>query len=131
VNIIGFSHIQLNTSDVERSRVFYENAFDGKVLYPIMTKDGESVKGYFVNIAPGATIEIQPPRFPDSGRRSAWDTISVETDDIRAACEKVEAAGGVCESAPAKVMIGTVPALSAIFIGLENERIELIETGVK
>jgi catechol 2,3-dioxygenase-like lactoylglutathione lyase family enzyme len=131
MNIIGFSHIQLNTSDVERSRIFYENAFDGKVLYPIMTKDGKSVKGYFVKIAPDAVIEIQPPRFPDSGGRSAWDTITVETDDVRAACEKVKAAGGICESAPAKVMIGTVPALSAIFIGLENERIELIETGVK
>jgi catechol 2,3-dioxygenase-like lactoylglutathione lyase family enzyme len=131
MNILGFSHIQLNASDVERSRIFYEDAFDGKVLYPIMAKDGKSINGYFVKIAPGVTIEIQPPRFPHSGKRSAWDTISVETDDIRMACEKVKAAGGICESEPAKVMTGTVPALSAIVIGLENERIELIETDVK
>jgi predicted enzyme related to lactoylglutathione lyase len=125
--ILCASHMQLNTSDVERSRVFYEAAFDGTVLSAILERDGKSLKGYLVQIAPGSVLEVQPPRFGRSGKTSAWNTIAIETDDIAAACKKIEAAGGIREVGPMKGSMGTVEILNAVVIGPENEHIELIE----
>ncbi|MGM9594231.1 MAG: VOC family protein [Candidatus Onthomonas sp.] len=127
MNIKGVNHVQLNCTDVERSRAFYEKAFDGKVLNKIMTKDGSALKGYMVEIAPGSVLELQPPRFPLTGKTSGWNTIAIETDDIDAAVEKIVAAGGIREVGPMKGAMGTVPILNAVMIGPENEHIELIQ----
>lgn len=127
MKILGTSHMQLNTSDVEKSRAFYEAAFDGKVVSPIMSKDGVTLKGYLVEIAPGSVLEIQPPRFGKSGKTSRWNTIAIGTDDIVAACEKIEAAGGKREVGPIRGTMGTIDILNAVIIGPENEHIELIQ----
>jgi catechol 2,3-dioxygenase-like lactoylglutathione lyase family enzyme len=146
LKIIGTSHMQLNTSDVEKSRAFYEAAFNGIMLSPVLNKDNKTIKGYLVQIAPGAVLEIQPPRFGKSGdvrceeNSSAWKAIAIETDDIEAACRQIEAAGGKCAAKPAinKLpcppaysracsALGGVDILKAVVIGTENECIELIQ----
>ena len=127
MKIFNLSHVQLNSSDVERSRTFYEKAFGGKVVTTIMAKDGSAVRGYMVEIAPGSTLEIQPPRFPLTGKTSAWNTIAIETDDLEAACAKAEAAGGRREVGPMKSMMGDTPILNAVIIGPDNEHIELLQ----
>ncbi|MCD8106134.1 MAG: VOC family protein [Lachnospiraceae bacterium] len=126
--ILGVSHMQLNSLDVNRSRAFYEAAFDGKVVASIMEKDDPAKeKGYMVEIAPGSILEIQPPRFPLTGKNSAWNTIAIETDDIDAACEKIVAAGGIREVGPMKGSMGTVNILNAVVIGPDQEHVELIQ----
>lgn len=127
MKIFSVSHVQLNSSDVERSRAFYEKAFDGKVITTIMTKDGSAVKGYMVELTPGSVLEIQPPRFPLTGKTSSWNTIAIETDDLDAACAKIEAAGGIREVGPMKSMMGDTPILNAVLIGPDNEHIELLQ----
>lgn len=127
MKIFNVSHVQLNSSDVERSRLFYEKAFDGKVISAIMSKDGAAVKGYMVEIAPGSVLEIQPPRFPLTGKTSSWNTIAIETDDIEAACVKIEAAGGKREVGPMQSMMGDTPILNAVIIGPDDEHIELLQ----
>lgn len=127
VRINGTSHVQVNCSDVERTRDFYLKAFDGKVLNAISTKDGTAIKGYMVEIASGSVLEIQPPRFPLTGKTSAWNTIAIETDDINAAIAKIVSAGGIHEVGPFKGTMGTIAIYNAVMIGPENEHIELIE----
>lgn len=124
MKITQINHVQLNSSDVERSRTFYENAFQGKVITPIMTKEGETVKGYMVEIAPGTVFEIQPPRFGLTGVKSAWASIVLETDDVNAACTEIIKAGGRCEIlSPAN----EEHYISAVVTGPDAERIELVQ----
>jgi len=125
--IIGTSHVQLNSLDVEKSRAFYEAAFGGAVISPIMDKDGKTFKGYLFQIVPGSVLEIQPPRFGKSDKTSAWNTIAIETDDIHAACEKVKNAGGILDVGPKKNQMGTIEILNAVIIGPDDEHIELIQ----
>ena len=127
MKIFNVNHVQLNTDDVETSRAFYEKAFDAKVITKIMQKDGSGVKGYMVEIVPGSVIEIQPPRFPMTGKTSAWNTIAIETDDIEAACAKVEAAGGIREVGPMQSDMGGTAILNAVVIGPSGEHIELLQ----
>lgn len=126
-DVLGVSHMQLNSSDVERSRAFYEQAFGGRVKNPIMTKDGSAVKGYMVELAPGSVLEIQPPRFPLTGKKSAWNTIAIETDDMEGAIDRIVAAGGIREVGPLKGQMGTIAIRNAVMIGPDDEHIELIE----
>lgn len=126
--IYGVSHMQLNSPDVEKSRRFYEEAFGGKVVAQIMEKEKpDKVKGYMVEIAEGSVLEIQPPRFGKSGKKSAWNTIAIETDDIEAACEKIIEAGGIREVGPMKGEMGTISIWNAVIIGPHDEHIELIQ----
>lgn len=125
MKIFHANHVQLNSSDVERSRAFYEKAFDGKVIGEILNRDG-SLKGYMMELVPGCVLEIQPPRFPLTGKTSSWNTIAIETDDIDAACAKVEAAGGKREVGPMKGTMGDTAILNAVVIGPDDEHIELL-----
>lgn len=127
MKILGTNHVQLNTSDVEKSRAFYEAAFGGAIISSIMEKDGSGIKGYLLEIAPGSVLEIQPPRLGKSGKTSAWNTIAIETDDIEAVCKQAETAGGTREMGPKENMMGTIPILNAIIIGPTEEHIELIQ----
>ena len=127
MKIFNVNHVQLNTDDVETSRAFYEKAFDAKVITRIMQKDGSAIKGYMVEIVPGSVIEIQPPRFPMTGKSSAWNTIAIETDDIEAACARVEAAGGIREVGPMQSDMGGTAILNAVVIGPSGEHIELLQ----
>ena len=121
------NHVQLNCTDVERSRAFYEKAFDGRVLCDIMTKDGSAKKGYLMQIAPGSVLELQPPRFPLTGKYSAWNTIAIETDDIESAIEQIAQAGGVRAIGPLEGAMGTVPIRNAVMIGPEQEHTAMLE----
>lgn len=127
MKIFSVNHVQLNSSDVERSRAFYEKAFDGKVVTKIMTKDSTAIKGYMVELVPGSVLEIQPPRFPLTGKTSSWNTIAIETDDLEAACAKIEAAGGVREVGPMEGMMGETPIRNTVLIGPDEEHIELLQ----
>lgn len=127
MNIYSVNHVQLNSTDVERSRTFYEKAFGGKVVTTIMEKDGSAVKGYMVELAAGSVLEIQPPRFPLTGKSSAWNTIAIEADDINAALAQIEAAGGVREVGPMESDMGGTAILNAVVIGPGGEHIELIQ----
>lgn len=127
MKIFNVNHVQLNTNDVELSRAFYEKAFDGKVITTIMEKDGSKIKGYMVELVPGSVLEIQPPRFPLTGKTSSWNTIAIETDDIDAAIAKVEAAGGVREVGPMQSDMGGTAILNAVVIGPGGEHIELLQ----
>ena len=125
--IIRNSHMQINTNDVERTREFYEKAINGKVINKIMTKDGSALKGYMLLFGENSTIEIQPPRFPLTGKKSAWNTIAIETDDINAAIEQIVSAGGKHEVGPFKGSMGNIPIYSAVMIGPNDEHFELIQ----
>lgn len=127
MKIFSVSHVQLNSSDVERARAFYEAAFGGRVITAIPDKDGSTIKGYMVELAEGSVLEIQPPRFPLTGKGSAWNTIAIETDDIGAALARIEAAGGVREVGPMKSDMGGTAILNAVVIGPDGEHIELIQ----
>lgn len=127
MNIYSVNHVQLNSTDVERSRTFYEKAFGGQVVTTIMEKDGSAVKGYMVELAAGSVLEIQPPRFPLTGKSSAWNTIAIEADDINAALAQIEAAGGVREVGPMESDMGGTAILNAVVIGPGGEHIELIQ----
>lgn len=127
MNIYSVNHVQLNSTDVERSRTFYEKAFGGQVVTTIMEKDGSAVKGYMVELAAGSVLEIQPPRFPLTGKSSAWNTIAIETDDINAALAQIEAADGVREVGPMESDMGGTAILNAVVIGPGGEHIELIQ----
>lgn len=126
--ILETAHMQLNSMDVVQSRTFYEQAFGGKTIVNIMDKqDVNKLKGFMVEIVDGSVIEIQPPRFGKSGKKSAWNTIAIETDDIEAACRQIEAAGGIREVGPMEGQMGTIAIRNAIIIGPSDEHIELIE----
>lgn len=126
--IYGVSHMQLNSPDAEESCRFYQKAFGGKVIARIMEKENpEKLKGYMVEIAEGSVLEIQPPRFGKSGKKSAWNTIAIETDDIETACKKIVEAGGIREVGPMKGEMGTVLIWNAVIIGPHDEHIELIQ----
>lgn len=125
--IIKNAHMQLNSTDVERSREFYEKALSGKVLDRIMTKDGRALQGYMLGFGRDSVVEIQPPRFPLTGKKSAWNTIAVETDDINAAIAQIVSAGGIHEVGPMEGSMGTIPIYSAVLIGPDDEHFELIE----
>ncbi len=127
MKIFSVNHVQLNTNDVERSREFYEKAFDAKVISTIMTKDGSAVKGYMVEIAPGSVLEIQPPRFPLTGKTSSWNTIAIEVDDVEAAITKFEAAGGKREVGPMQSDMGGTLIWNAVVVGPNDEHIELMK----
>lgn len=126
--IYGVCHVQLNSQDVERSCKFYQEAFGGKIISRIMEKEKpDQLKGYMVEVAEGSVLEIQPPRFGKSEKKSAWNTIAVETDDIEAACQKIEQAGGVREVGPMRGKMGTIAIWNAVVIGPDGEHVELIQ----
>lgn len=130
--IYGVSHMQLNSPDVETSCSFYEKAFGGKVTAKIMDKENpDKIKGYMVEIAEGSILEIQPPRLGKSGKKSAWNTIAIETDDIEAVCGKIAEAGGTREVGPMKGKMGTIAIWNAVVIGPCGEHIELIQMRVE
>jgi len=121
------SHVQLNSNDVDISKAFYEAAFGAKELYPIMEKDGVTVKGHMMEIVPGSVLEIQPPRFPFNGKNSAWNTIALEFEDINEADRQIVAAGGIHEVGPFKGSMGTINIYNIVDIGPDGEHFELIQ----
>ncbi len=129
MRIKGFYHVAVDSLDTERSRAFYE-ALGGKVILSLpRTEDGGM--NYHLEIAPGAVIEIQPPRSGVPGEPAGWGHVALETDNCREACEIAEAAGGVVSKWPMdKVMVhtgGQIPFRNAIVFGPDGEKIELIE----
>ncbi|MGM9522247.1 MAG: VOC family protein [Oscillospiraceae bacterium] len=127
MKVLGVNHVQINSSDIERSREFYEKAFGGKVVQTLLKKGTADVHGYMLELVPGSVLEIAPPRFPLNEKVSAWNTIAIETDDIEAATAQIEAAGGVRETGPHKNMMGETPILNTIIVGPDDEHIELIQ----
>ncbi|MGM9522248.1 MAG: VOC family protein [Oscillospiraceae bacterium] len=126
MKIIGFNHFQLDSTDVDRTRAFYEQALGGKVTRVMERPNGW--KGYHVSLAEGAVIEIQPPRLPETcGGFKGWDHVALTVDSCAAACESVVAAGGHIEKKPSPNMMGSIQIINAVAIGLDGEKLELIE----
>ena len=126
MKIVGFNHFQLDSMDVDRTRAFYE-ALGGLLTQTMERKGGW--KGYHVLLAPGCTIEIQPPRFADMcGGWNGWDHLALNVENCQAAVDALLAAGGTVEKMPTPNKIGDTQIINAVTRGLDNEKIEFIQT---
>ncbi len=123
--VLELHHVQLNCTDAERTRRFYEAAFGGAVEAVLKGRDG-AVKGYMLRLAPGAALELAPPRFPLTGHTSAWNTLAMETEDVPAAIAAFERAGGRLEVGPMESDMGGAMIENAVVIGPEGEHVELL-----
>lgn len=123
--VLELHHVQLNCTDVARARRFYEAAFSAGTEAALTGADG-AVKGYMLRLAPDVRLELAPPRFPLTGRGSAWNTLALETDDVPAAIAAAERAGGRREVGPMESDMGGARIENAVVIGPEGEHIELL-----
>lgn len=127
MGIIGIHHVQINSSDVERSRSFYEKVMGGRIVCRIMEKDGSALKGYMIQIAEKCILEIQPPRFRETGTVSAWKALALETDDIYTIIKRTKENGGICETEPLQKQEDKLKYLYAVIKGPDNEQLELVQ----
>ena len=124
MNIIKFNHVAVDTMDTERSRAFYE-ALGGKTIISIPREDGG--KNYHVEFAPGAVVEIQPPKSGKLGEPAGWGHVAFQTDDIQEACRIAAANGGNVAHPPMDKMMGEIPITNAIVFGPDGEKIEFLQ----
>ncbi len=125
MKIIGFNHFQLDSFDVEKTREFYE-ALGGKTIRVLEREGGW--RGYHVQLAEGAVIEIQPPRLPElCGGHDGWDHLALNVNSCAGACDLITAKGGHVEKVPTPNKLGTEPILNAVTYGPQGEKIEVIQ----
>jgi lactoylglutathione lyase len=122
VKIEGYHHIGLLVQDSEKSRAFYE-AFGGKVIHTFLSKTtGKNV--YLLDVGGNAVIEIIPKGNGQEEKDPHWVHVAFRTDDPKAAYETALKAGAVSQQAPKEITLGTMTAVNAFILGLDNEVIE-------
>lgn len=124
--IIGVNHIQLNITDLERTRSFYEDVFGGQIIQTLRNEDG-SAKGYMMEIAPDTVLELAPPRFPCDERQSPWHSIALEVDNVDEAVQKIFAAGGTQKVKVCNGLRDNTAIRGCVMLGPEGEDIELVQ----
>ena len=125
MKIIGYNHFQLDSNDVERTRAFYE-ALGGVVTQVMEREDGW--KGYHIRLCEGVTVEVQPPRLPETcGGWNGWDHVAIEVDNCEEVAEKIESLGGRIEKRPSNNMLCGQPIINAVTYGVDGEKIEVIQ----
>lgn len=116
-NIHGIDHVGLTVPNIEEASEFFEKAFDAIVLYDTYTKDQPVRDNDFthqrmgipdtmgekairmISLPNGPGIELFEFVGPDQGKASVpsdlgWQHVAFYVDDMEAAVEQVEAAGG-------------------------------------
>ncbi|MFT4202499.1 MAG: VOC family protein [Chitinophagaceae bacterium] len=122
-NFRGIDHVGMTVPDVNEASAFFEKALNAKTLYDVLPEGGKPFDGAetekelgippgskiihmrLVQIGNGPTIELF--QFADAPQAKATGLndyglqhIAVYVDDIDAACQQFEAAGGNMLSAP-------------------------------
>ena len=126
MKIVGNCHMQIDSSDLERTLSFYQSAFGGKVAFNKRNEKNE-ISAYYFEIVPGTIVEIQKSKSGMTGKPSAWNTIAIETDNIDELIQSIVDAGGKLEAGPFDNKLGDRKMISAVVIGIDDEHIELLE----
>jgi len=96
----AFVHVELNTTDLEKSKAFYGKLFDWKLEDVPM---GDSSNGTYTMIKVGEGTGGGMLKHPVPGAPSAW-LAYVQVDDIEAATQKAKSLGATVMKDPTEVM---------------------------
>ena len=124
---LGYHHIGLRVSDMERSLAFYTEGIGGKVVdsFP-MAATGATI--YMVELAPGAVVELLPGLNAEEEEKAPrFAHICLLTDDAVAAYQLCLKAGAVSRTEPNTVTRGEMTRTNAFVFGPDKEVIEFYQ----
>jgi catechol 2,3-dioxygenase-like lactoylglutathione lyase family enzyme len=124
--VLGFSHVGLVVSDLEKSLHFYCDGV-GLKLIERRPDTGRGIEIVFLGTDSG-TLELfyyANPQDRERVARGRFDHIAWYVDDIKAAMAKLEAQGAVFRPGDPTAMSGI--GIIAITTGPDGERVELVQ----
>jgi len=122
----GFHHISIQTADIDRSIRFYRDVLGMQLRLEFMIGERRFA---LLNMGDGSYIELQVARgaVPDPAAGSPLAHFALAASDVRAAIEKVRAAGYPITVEPKEAQLGSLSASVAFFTGPNGESVELFQ----
>ena len=100
----GIHHVCLRVPDLQKTALFYRNAFDAELVAEWGT-DGQDDHAFILDLGTGDFLEIFGSQVPyDLGK---WQHVAIWTDDMEASYEKAIANGASVNTQPAVSHIPT------------------------
>ena len=122
----GLHHISIMTIDYAESVRFYRDVLGMPLRLEFYIGDRPYA---LLDMGDGSYIELQAPK-ADTTELTAGNPVvhfALATTDVRAATEKVRAAGYPITVEPKDVQLNTLPASVAFFTGPSGESVELFQ----
>ena len=119
----GFHHIGVRTVNTDVSLKFYTEVLGGKHIYTA-DKGGAGNDIHFVEMAPGAVVEIIPNGTTEPQENARWAHIALLVDDVEAVYNSAVSKGAVEKVKPQHIMLGTIAAMNAFVLGPDGEDVE-------
>lgn len=121
----GFHHISIQTQNYDAALRFYRDVL-GMSLKCTFDVGGRPFA--LLDMGDGSYVELQAPKAEAGGQvGNVLVHFALATSDVRAAIEKVRAAGCTVTVEPKHVMLDTMPAVVAFFNGPSGESVELFQ----
>ena len=125
MSIVGYHHIGLFVSDIERSLKFYKEGFGASIKSSFTTADGKEI--HLIDLGNNTVIELIPRGSGGEEVNARWVHISLESDDIEGDFKKALKSGAVSRTEPKLISINGLDSKNAFIIGPEGEVIEFFQ----